>query len=235
MHEREGIKMYKVLIIDDDQDICEIVKTNIEFEGYEAIVLNEGSKAIQLLDSNKDIVLIVLDIMLPGESGLEILYKIKSNFNIPVFMLTALCSDVDKIKGLRGGAVDYITKPFNNEELRARISSMIKQLKGFPNTTEKIITKEQIVVDCNKKNVTYFNKQLKLTSTEYKIIEFLIATPGRIYTQQQIYENVTNGISILEENSIVVQICNIRKKFREIDYKFDYIETIYGLGYRWKN
>ncbi|QQY79074.1 two-component system alkaline phosphatase synthesis response regulator PhoP [Keratinibaculum paraultunense] len=172
--------MYKILIIDDDQDICDIVKMNVEFEGYEAIVLNEGSKVTEILNSNKDIALIVLDIMLPGESGLEILYKIKSNFNIPVFMLTALSSDIDKIKGLRGGAVDYITKPFNNEELRARISSMIKQMKRIPVTTEKIITKDEVVVDCNNKNVTYFNKQLKLTSTEYKIIEFLIANPGRI-------------------------------------------------------
>lgn len=226
--------MYKILIIDDDQDICDIVKMNVEFEGYEAIVLNEGSKVTEILNSNKDIALIVLDIMLPGESGLEILYKIKSNFNIPVFMLTALSSDIDKIKGLRGGAVDYITKPFNNEELRARISSMIKQMKRIPVTTEKIITKDEVVVDCNNKNVTYFNKQLKLTSTEYKIIEFLIANPGRIYTQQQIYENVTNGIALLEENSIVVQICNVRKKFREIDDKFNKIETVYGLGYRWE-
>lgn len=226
----------KVLIVDDDIDICNILKISIEYEGFIPLIAHDGKTCMEIINRESDeIALVVLDIMLPDSNGIDLLKEIKKSFTFPVIMLTAKGERADRIMGLRNGANDYINKPFDIEEVRARVSSHCSQHLLSSRSIPNKVVSGNTYIDFDEMVVKVDGHMLEVTSGEYNILAFLLKNQGKVFTKRQIYENITNEIGDNSENTVAVQICNLRKKIRNIDSNFESIETIYGVGYRWKN
>ena len=227
--------MNNVLIIDDDKELCSLMKKCIEQENLSAIVAYSGIKGLRLADENKDSCsLIILDVMLPDIDGFEILKKIRDTTNIPVLMLTAKSNEEDKVFGLRLGADDYLTKPFSINELLARVNSLIRRyttLNPFMADTDNILLKDMVI---DKLSRTVFVKDIpvSLTGKEFDLLLFLASNKGRVFTKKQIYSQVWEEEYAFDDSNIMSFISKLRKKIEpDPDHPF-YILTVRGVGYR---
>ena len=207
--------MNKVLIIDDDKELCALMKKCIEQEKLSAVTVYNGIEGVRLIDENKDSYsLIILDVMLPDIDGFQILQKIRDTSNIPVLMLTAKSSEEDKVFGLRLGADDYLTKPFGINELLARVNSLIRRYT----TLNRTVTVKDIPV--------------LLTGKEFDLLLFLASNKGRVFTKKQIYSQVWEEEYAFDDSNIMSFISKLRKKIEpDPDHPF-YILTVRGVGYR---
>ena len=227
--------MNKVLIIDDDKELCALMKKCIEQEKLSAVTVYNGIEGVRLIDENKDSYsLIILDVMLPDIDGFQILQKIRDKSNIPVLMLTAKSSEEDKVFGLRLGADDYLTKPFGINELLARVNSLIRRyttLNPFTADIESISLKDMVIDKLNR-TVTVKDIPVLLTGKEFDLLLFLASNKGRVFTKKQIYSQVWEEEYAFDDSNIMSFISKLRKKIEpDPDHPF-YILTVRGVGYR---
>lgn len=227
--------MNKVFIIDDDKELCALMKKCIEQEKLSAVTVYNGIEGVRLIDENKDSYsLIILDVMLPDIDGFQILQKIRDTSNIPVLMLTAKSSEEDKVFGLRLGADDYLTKPFGINELLARVNSLIRRYTTLNPFTADIdsISLKDMVIDKLNRTVTVKDIPVLLTGKEFDLLLFLASNKGRVFTKKQIYSQVWEEEYAFDDSNIMSFISKLRKKIEpDPDHPF-YILTVRGVGYR---
>ena len=227
--------MNKVLIIDDDKELCALMKKCIEQEKLSAVTVYNGIEGVRLIDENKDSYsLIILDVMLPDIDGFQILQKIRDTSNIPVLMLTAKSCEEDKVFGLRLGADDYLTKPFGINELLARVNSLIRRYTTLNPFTADIdsISLIDMVIDKLNRTVTVKDIPVLLTGKEFDLLLFLASNKGRVFTKKQIYSQVWEEEYAFDDSNIMSFISKLRKKIEpDPDHPF-YILTVRGVGYR---
>ena len=230
--------MYNILVVDDDKEIVNAIEIYLSQEGYNIIKAYDGEEVLEKIKEN-EIHLIILDIMMPNKDGIETLQEIRKDKTIPVIMLSAKSEDYDKISGLNTGADDYVTKPFNPLELIARVKSNIRRYVDFSNSNisnknknERILSTGALEINDETKQVTVDGKEIKLTATEYNILKFLLENKGKVYSIEQIYENVWNEESYGAENIIAVHIRHIREKIEINPKEPKYLKVIWGIGYK---
>lgn len=227
------MKKYNILIVDDDQEIRDAVKIYLKSEDINIYIAKDGLEALMLLEE-EEIHLIILDIMMPKMDGIKATFKIRENKNIPIIILSAKSEDTDKILGLNIGADDYVTKPFNPMELVARVRSQLRRYINFgnyKNHEEKIVVRG-LILDKSSKTVQVDGKNVKVTPLEYGILQLLMENSGRVFSIEQIYENVWKEPSYNAENTVAVHIRRIREKI-EINTKDPkYLKVVWGIGYK---
>lgn len=227
--------MYNILVCDDDKEIVKAIDIYLSKEDYNVLKAYNGNEALKII-REKEVHLVILDIMMPGKDGIETLEEIRKEFSIPVLMLSAKSEDSDKIIGLDLGADDYVTKPFNPMELIARVNSCIRRYTKLGSIEvkegSKMYKSGDLVIDDNLKKVMVDGKEVKLTPTEYNILKFLLKNKGTVFSIDQIYENVWKDEAYAAENIIAVHIRHIREKI-EINPKDPrYLKVIWGIGYK---
>lgn len=217
--------MQKILVVEDNSDIHNLIKEILEKENYKIIDAYSGTEALMILEK-EDVELILLDLMLPGINGEEIIKKIK---NIPIIVISAKISPEDKVNVLLNGANDYITKPFNSEELIARVKVQLRINDG-KNEIRNLKYKDMILNEDT--HIIYIKeKQIYLTKTEYAIIKQLLLNPKQVVTKTKLLELISEDTLDCDENSLKVHISNIRKKIRNITDE-EYIESVWGIGFK---
>ncbi len=228
--------MNNILIIDDDTDLCNLMKRCVINEGFTPLSAYNKQEAFSILKASYSTIhLVILDIMLPDGSGLEILSHIRNNWNLPVIMVTARDSLEDKVIGLRLGADDYLTKPFNLKELEARITALTRRYNlssSFNNDKNTILQFSSISIDHSTRNVICNKTEVSLTGREFDILYYLASTPNTVHTKKNIYESIWQDEYIFDDGSLMAIICKIRKKLKICNPNISYIETIHGIGYR---
>lgn len=217
--------METILIVEDDIDIHNLIKKVLEKEKYQIINAYSGTEALIILE-NKKVDLILLDLMLPGLNGEEIIKKVK---NIPIIVISAKTSSEDKINVLLNGANDYITKPFNTEELLARIKVQLRLKEN--NIERKELKYKDIILNEDTHTINIKEKQIYLTKTEYAILKQLLINPKQVITKSKLLELISIDTLDCDENSLKVHISNIRKKIRNITQE-EYIESVWGIGFK---
>lgn len=224
----------KILIIDDDTELCTLMKKCTAQEGLEADIAHTGKSGLSKIENQKDMYcLIILDLMLPGMNGFQVLSEIRKSSMVPVLMLTAKGDEIDKVTGLRLGADDYITKPFSINELMARIDSLIRRYTTFNQTAAAdVLNFKQMVIDKDNRSVCVNGVSIDLTGKEFDLLLFLASNKGRVFTKKQIYMHVWENDYAFDDNNIMSFISKLRKKIEpDADHPF-YILTIHGVGYR---
>lgn len=223
-----------ILLVDDDSDIRGAIAKLLSLEGYRIIEAANGLEALDALNTN-EIHLILLDIMMPKLDGLSALMKIREKNNLPIIMLSAKSEDTDKVLGLSMGADDYISKPYSPQVLLARVKSQLRrylELGVMENNNPEVIRNGSLALDTGTKQLFINGNDAKLTSTEYKIMEFLMHNLGMVFSADKIYESVWKEDSFGAENTVMVHIRRIREKI-EIDPKNpDYLKVVWGIGYK---
>ncbi len=223
----------KILVVDDEEDILELLRYNLAREGYQVVCAASGEKALKKIKS-APLDLIVLDLMLPGIDGLEVTKKLKNdpeNRNIPIIMLTAKGEEADIVTGLELGADDYVTKPFSPRILIARIRAVIRrQAKEAVDYTSEIQIND-LVIHPGMRNVLVKGERVELTFTEFQVLLFLARRPGWVFTRSQIVDAIRGDGYPVTDRSVDVQIVGLRKKLGPCG---KYIETVRGVGYRFK-
>ncbi|NCU49907.1 MAG: phosphate regulon transcriptional regulatory protein PhoB [Candidatus Fonsibacter ubiquis] len=219
-----------VLLVEDEKSITTLIKYNLEKEGFKVYCSETGEDALKII-KEKIPDLVILDWMLPDTSGIDICRQIKVDKklkNIPVLILTAKGEPDDKIKGLEVGADDYVTKPFNNKELLLRVKSLIKRAK--PSLLDETATFKDLKIDRIAKKVFRDNKEIKLGPIEYKLLDFFIKSPQRVYSREQLLNNVWGENINVESRTVDVHIRRLRKAIN-LDNKIDLIRTVRSSGY----
>ena len=231
--------MYNILVCDDDKEIVKAIEIYLKREGYNIFKAYNGKEALKIIKENEDIHLVILDIMMPELDGISVASLIRKDKSVPIIMLSAKSEDYDKISGLNNGADDYITKPFNPLELIARVNSQIRRYTTLGSiaekTSENTYKSGDLIIDDNTKQVTVAGKDVKLTPTEYNILKFLTQNKGKVYSIEQIYENVWEDEAYGAENIIAVHIRHIREKIEINPREPRYLKVIWGIGYKIEN
>lgn len=224
-----------ILIVDDEKEIVNLVGIYLENEGFDIIKASNGLDALNIIE-NREVHLIVLDIMMPKMDGMEVCMKIREKKNMPIIMLSAKTEDMDKILGLTTGADDYITKPFNPLELIARVKSQLRRYTKLNNSSssnnEGLIEVDDLSIDVKTHIVKVGEKEVNLTRREFEILELLAKNKGMVFSNESIYRNVWNEEFYQSDNTIMVHIRKIREKIEENPRKPKYIKTVWGVGYK---
>lgn len=230
--------MKQVLIIDDDKELCALMKKCIEQENLSAVTAYSGIEGLQIIKENQNnngFSLIILDVMMPYMNGFQVLKKIREVSNIPVLMLTAKSNEEDKVLGLRLGADDYLTKPFSINELTARVHSLIRRYTtlnpAFSEETDCICLKD-MTIDRGNRSVTVRGALVELTGKEFDLLVFLASNKGRIFTKKQIYTQVWEDEYAFDDSNIMSFISKLRKKIEPNPEQPLYVLTVRGVGYR---
>lgn len=225
--------MQTILVCDDDKEIVEAIQIYLEQEGYEVLTAYDGMQALAQIRQNR-IDLLVIDVMMPKLDGIHATMKIREESKVPVIIISAKSEDADKILGLNIGADDYVTKPFNPLELIARVKSQLRRYTklGSAQSSEHVFQTGELVVDDERKEVTVDGEPVRMTPVEYKILLLLTKNAGRVFSIEQIYEQVWNEPAYSPENTIAVHVRRIREKI-EIDPKEPkYLKVVWGIGYK---
>ena len=225
---------YTIMVVEDDADINQLLARILRQANYQVTQAFSGSEAaLRLSQETPD--LILLDLMLPGMSGEALLEKLRSEdaLNVPVLVLSARNAVSDKVSLLKRGADDYITKPFEPEELLARIEASLRRA-GKDAAADRPLVHRALVLSPGERRVTLDGKPLTLTAHEFDILALLMRQPEKVYSRESLYEQVWQGGYYGENNTVNVHVSNIRKKLKAIDPDADYIETVYGIGFKIK-
>ena len=226
--------MKKILIVEDDLSIAQLQRDYLELAGFEVDIQGDGVAGLTAIKENQ-YDLLILDVMLPKISGLDILRSIKDTKDIPVLLVSAKKEEIDKIKGLSLGADDYITKPFNAMELIARVKSQLRRYTRYTTesrTPKNIIEIGNLTINTDTRQVFVDNKDIRLTPKEFDILELLANNKGMVFSIAKIYERVWGEDSYKSDNTIMVHITKIREKIEAYPKKPIYIKTIWGVGYK---
>ncbi len=222
---------YRILIVDDEKMLTDLLSEHLQDCGYETLVANHGEAALACLEKKPD--LILLDINLPGMDGLQLCRDIRSHVSCPILFLTARVTEQDKVNGLQLGGDDYITKPFSLKELTARIEAHLRRDERNRNRASVLTTPDGLMVNLSQRRVFYRTEEIPVSKKEFDLIGFLIANRGQIFDKERIYESVWGLEAEGDGNVVKEHIRKIRSKLRAASGQ-DYIETIWGVGYRWK-
>ena len=227
--------MAKILVCDDDKDIVEAIDIYLTQEGYEVLKAYDGDEAIKVLKRN-EVDLLIMDVMMPRLDGIRATLKIRENMSLPIIILSAKSEDADKILGLNIGADDYMTKPFNPLELVARVKSQLRRYTQLGSTARSDNQSEfrtgGLVIRDDLKEVTVDGEKVKLTPIEYNIFLLLVKNQGKVFSINQIYENIWNEDAIGADNTVAVHIRHIREKIEINPKEPRYLKVVWGVGYK---
>lgn len=230
------MKRETILLVDDEKEIVELLTIYLCNEGYRLLKAFDGIEALECL-RKEEVDLIILDVMMPRMDGLEACMKIREERKMPIIILSAKNTDMDKISGLSIGADDYVGKPFNPLEIVARVKSQLRRYKGFNRNSnvpldESKLVFEDLSIDTYKHEVYVDQQRVKLTPREFAILELLARHQGRVLSLEQIYVNVWNEPFLDGGNTVMVHIRNIRDKIEMDSKRPRYIQTVWGVGYK---
>ena len=228
--------MSRILIIEDEEAIADLEKDYLELSGFEVKICNTGDEGLQTA-LREEFDLIVLDLMLPGLDGFEVCKKVREEKNIPIIMVSAKKEDIDKIRGLGMGADDYMTKPFSPSELVARVKAHLARydrLVGSSNKNNDVIEIRGIRIDKTARRVMVDGEEKAFTGKEFDLLTFLAEHPNHVYTKEELFREIWDMDSIGDIATVTVNIKKIREKIEFDSAKPQYIETIWGVGYRFK-
>lgn len=225
-----------ILVVDDDKEIADLVEIHLAGDGYTVYKAYNAKEGMKLL-KEQDIKLAILDIMMPGTDGITMCKSIRENSAIPIIMLSAKSTDLDKILGLGAGADDYVIKPFNPLELTARVKSQLRRYttlnpKTQENSTSREINLENITINKNNHKVVSYDKDVKLTPIEFDILYLLASNPGRVFGTEEIFEKVWNEKMYEANNTVMVHIRRLREKIELDSRNAKIIKTVWGVGYK---
>lgn len=227
--------MAKILVCDDDKEIVEAIEIYLTQDGHQVLEAYDGIEAVEIL-KKESVDLLIMDIMMPRMDGIRATLKIREKHNIPIIILSAKSEDADKILGLNIGADDYITKPFNPLELVARVKSHLRRYMQLGSTTikesEAIYTVGGLAINDDLKEVTVDGEQVKLTPSEYNILLLLVKHQGKVFSIDQIYENIWNENAVGVDNTVAVHIRHIREKIEINPKEPRYLKVVWGVGYK---
>jgi two-component system alkaline phosphatase synthesis response regulator PhoP len=227
--------MSKILIVDDEQDIVELISYNLEKEGFSAIKAYEGASVFNIIATKKPD-LLILDLMLPGMNGLDICKKIRANpatADLPIIMLTAKGDELDKIIGLEIGADDYITKPFSVKELVARVRTILRRSQDRPKTSlQEQFSYKGLAINYSSCTVKIDGKPVTLSPTELKLLFFFSRNPGRVYSRNQLLDQVWGDDTFITDRAVDVHIRRLRSQIEKDVENPRYVLTIRGFGYK---
>ncbi|HZK85091.1 MAG TPA: response regulator transcription factor [Desulfosporosinus sp.] len=228
--------MTTILVVDDEEPIQELLRFNLEKEGYLVSVAKDGQEALKQVETNQPD-LLVLDLMLPGMDGLEVCRKLRSNpkfQQIPIIMLTAKGEEIDKVLGLELGADDYMTKPFSPRELLARIKARLRRPNSQVEVDTQLITRGELQVDVKGFRVHVRGEETELTPKEFELLRVLVAHPGRVYSREELLERIWGYEYDGDTRTVDVHVRHLRLKVERDPSNPQYIETLRGIGYRFK-
>ena len=227
--------MAKILVCDDDKEIVEAIEIYLTQDGNQVLEAYDGIEAVEIL-KKESVDLLIMDIMMPRMDGIRATLKIREKHNIPIIILSAKSEDADKILGLNIGADDYITKPFNPLELVARVKSHLRRYMQLGSTTikesEAIYTVGGLAINDDLKEVTVDGEPVKLTPIEYNILLLLVKHQGKVFSIDQIYENIWNENAVGVDNTVAVHIRHIREKIEINPKEPRYLKVVWGVGYK---
>ena len=225
--------MKRVLVVDDEKLIVKGIKFSLEQDDMQVDCAYDGEEAVNLA-RNTEYDIVLLDIMLPKLTGLEVCQQIREFSNMPIIMLTAKGDDMDKILGLEYGADDYITKPFNILEVKARIKAIIRRNGKKEEEPEQVrrITTGDLSLDCDSRQVYIAGREINLTAKEFEILKLLLKNPKKVYTKEQIYSLVWKDAYYGDENAVNVHMSRLRNKIEDNTRTPRYVVTVWGIGYK---
>lgn len=221
-----------VLVIDDEKDLVELLRYNLEKEGYDVIGANEGAAGLDIARRHRPD-LVILDVMMPQPDGLEVCRRLRGDpktASIPVIMLTAKSSEADRVVGLELGADDYVTKPFSPRELVARVRAVLRRV-GRLQEPAQVLRVGDLVIDVDRREVTCRGKAVSLTATEFRLLQTLAGTPGRVLSRNEIIEQALGRDVAVTDRTVDVHVTAIRRKLGRSGER---IETVRGFGYRFR-
>ncbi len=222
--------MKRILIVDDEKKIVQTVKAYLDQEGFKTYTASDGEEALRAFEE-KGPDLIVLDLMLPRLSGIEVTKKIRATSNVPIIMLTAKASEADRVVGLELGADDYVVKPFSPRELVARVRAVLRRIDGDTGTAERIVS-GGLDIDLKTREVKVNGVEIELTPTEFDLLAFLAHHPGQVFTRLQLLREVQGYTYDAFARTIDTHVKNLRRKIEEDPKEPHYLLTVHGVGYR---
>ncbi len=222
--------MKRILIVDDEKMIVQTVKAYLDQEGFKTYTASDGEEALRAFEE-KGPDLIVLDLMLPRLSGIEVTKKIRATSNVPIIMLTAKASEADRVVGLELGADDYVVKPFSPRELVARVRAVLRRIDGDTGTAERIVS-GGLDIDLKTREVKVNGVEIELTPTEFDLLAFLAHHPGQVFTRLQLLREVQGYTYDAFARTIDTHVKNLRRKIEEDPKEPHYLLTVHGVGYR---
>lgn len=222
----------KILVVDDEELLVKGIRFNLQNDGYQVISGSNGREAIELAH-DPEVRLIILDVMMPEIDGMEACRRIREFSDVPIIMLTARTQDMDKLMGFEHGADDYMTKPFNILELKARIRALLRRSGGYE-TKKSRITVGDLTVDTQERNVYKNNVPVELTAREFDVVELLIRNPNRVYSRENLLDLIWGYEYRSDIRTVDVHIRRIREKIETVPAEPEYIMTKWGVGYYFK-
>ncbi|QGH33732.1 response regulator [Gracilibacillus salitolerans] len=227
--------MTKILIIEDEESIAELERDYLELSGFESDIATTGNEGLAMANQSS-YALILLDLMLPGIDGFKLCEQLRETLDIPILMVTARKEDIDKIKGFNRGADDYIVKPFNPNELVARVKAHLSRYQRLTQREKKtpLIEIKELAIDHLSRRVYLNDEELTLTAKEYDLLYFLATNPNQVFTKEHLLERIWGFDAIGDSSTVTVHIRKIREKIERNPSQPTFIETIWGVGYRFK-
>ncbi|WP_349533430.1 response regulator transcription factor [Leuconostoc citreum] len=224
----------KILVVDDDIEISELLEIYLKNEGYEPVMAADGKEAISKLNTNPDIGLMILDVMMPNMNGLEVVKIVRKDSRVPILMLSAKSGDMDKIQGLITGADDYVTKPFNPLEVMARVRSLLRRAdNAVQDKTPDVLDIGSLVINKDSHEVKTANGDIvNLTALEFGILYLLASHPNRVFSADDIFERVWQQESVVSAKTVMVHVSHLRDKIEEATNGDQVIQTVWGVGYK---
>ncbi|MBW1604831.1 response regulator transcription factor [Lactobacillus sp. Sy-1] len=224
----------KILVVDDDKEIAQLLEIYIRNEGYEPVSAYNGKDALSVLRTENDIGLMILDIMMPNMTGIEVLKELRRDSKLPVIILSAKTTDMDKIQGLISGADDYVTKPFNPLEIMARVRSLLRRSQDkMTNDEPDVLDIGSLTINKDSHEVkTNDGKEIQLTALEFGILYLLASHPNRVFSADEIFERVWRQESVVSAKTVMVHVSHLRDKIEDATNGEKVIQTVWGVGYK---
>ncbi|AST93569.1 MULTISPECIES: response regulator transcription factor [Sutcliffiella] len=229
------MKENMILIVEDEREIGELVRDYLNANGYQVIIAEDGEEGLQKF-KQRNPMLVVLDVMLPKKSGIDVCREIRLTSNVPIIMMSAKKSETDKIIGLGIGADDYIAKPFSPSELVARIKAQLRRYTDYselkPMNTENVLRVANLVINVKGHTVTVSGKKVELSAKEFQLLHFMANNKGQVFSKEQLFDTIWGYDSYGDMNAVTVYIRKIREKIEDIPSQPKFIVTVWGVGYK---
>ncbi len=227
-------ELYQILVVDDDVSIVNIIETSLKEAGYKVLTANDGETACRIANKSRPH-LIIMDVMMPQCNGIVATMRIRQSNNVPILMLSAKAEGSDRVLGLEAGADDYLVKPFYRQELLARVKALLRRYDDLGSIREKESEDEirvgNIALNTATKQLIVRGDAVRLTATEFKILQVMMSNPGRVFSAEEIYERVWENDAYAVENTVMVHISRIREKLELNPKKPEYLKVVWGIGY----
>lgn len=226
--------MKKILVVEDDKEINRLIRDYLSENQYDTISAENGLDAVHIIREDNGISLVILDLMLPFQSGDTVLQKVREFSDVPIIIVSAKSMVQSKIDAIRMGADDYITKPFDLDELLVRIEAVLRRSENKNNNSDSqsTLTYKKLILDRNSASASINGNTLILTSKEYAILELMLQNPKKLFSKSNLFESVWHEPYFKDDTTIKVHMSNIRNKIKKLDDAQEYIETVWGMGYK---